>query len=80
MRELSDRSIQNIESKNKQSLYKMNQTFSDAQNLNRTGKRSMKERVSLNKRCSDLNSERLDSFWHSNFLMKTILTDTTKSE
>jgi hypothetical protein len=61
MRELSDRSIQNIESKNKQSLYKMNQTFSDAQNLKATGKRYMNEKVCLRKTCSGLNSELLDS-------------------
>jgi hypothetical protein len=58
-------------------MIQMKMIFSDAQNLNRTGKRSMKEKVCLNKTCSDLNLEPLGSIWQSNFLMKTILTDTT---
>jgi hypothetical protein len=61
-------------------MIQMKKIFLDALNSNRTGQRFMKEKVSLKKTCSDLNSERLDSFWQSNFLMKTILTDTTKSE
>ena len=78
--EVRDQSIPNIKSKkNKQRMIQMKMIFSDARNLNRTGKKSMKEKVCLNKTCSDLNSEPLGSIWQSNFLMKTILTDTKNS-
>ncbi len=80
MRKLSDQSIPNIESKNKQSLFQMKKTFSDAPNLKATGKRYMNEKVCLKKTCSGLNLEQLDSTWHSKFLMKTIMTSDTKSE
>jgi hypothetical protein len=75
--EVSDLSIPNIESKNKQSrLLLMRRIFSDAHNFKITGSRFTSEKVCLRKICSDPSSEQLDSFWQNNFLMKNINSDT----